>query len=553
MAQAEDVINLTAAIENSRDMNGPRVKSRRQRDAVRGANSSQIRQVRERLANDNEFNSDFVYDRLNIFVRNELAATVTIPLLAIVIAVALHYWAPINEVLSWLFIVLTTKIMLLYSCRSFTKIDRADINIEWWRSKLTTLEFVHGIGWASVAYVGINATEPAAHLLVFASVVVVIAIRVMFASSVMSIVYAGTVPLTVALLMRFIYLDDPFYFTLASLTCGVHVYFIFLASGLTSTVGTMLEFRAKKDLLIAELEEAKAISDSARSRAEASSLAKSRFLATMSHELRTPLNAILGFSEVMDREIMGPLDNKMYKEYVGNIHDSGQHLLKLINEILDLSRIEAGKFELFESDILLSDVAHDCFTLLELKASGKHINFVQDFADGLAPIWADEKSVRQISLNLLSNAIKFTPPHGTICITVGLKDNGEQFLRVCDTGPGIPEDEMPKIMQAFGQGSLAHENAEGGTGLGLPIVKNLIELHGGRFELESVLRKGTTATIYFPKRRILTKIAPLQPLGEERHRRKSSIVICSENDRTLPLPKPRGHGSRLDRVIGRSN
>ena len=540
-----------ATIETPVDMNGVRIKDRRKRDAVRGANSSQIRQVRARLANDNEFNPDFVYDRLNIFVRNELAATVTIPLLAIVIAVALHYWAPINEVLSWLFIVLTTKIMLLVSCRSFTKVDRADINIDWWRSKLTTLEFIHGIGWASVAYVGINAAEPAAHLLVFASVVVVIAIRVMFASSVMSIVYAGTVPLTVALLMRFIYLDNSFYFTLASLACGVHVYFIFLANGLTSTVGTMLEFRAEKDMLIAELEEAKAISDSARARAEASSMAKSRFLATMSHELRTPLNAILGFSEVMDKEIMGPLENKMYKEYVGNIHDSGQHLLKLINEILDLSRIEAGKFELFETDILLSEVAGDCNNLLELKASGKQIDLVENYEDDLSPIWADEKSVRQISLNLLSNAIKFTPPHGKICTTVGVNENGEQFLSVSDTGPGIPENELPKIMQAFGQGSLAHENAEGGTGLGLPIVKNLIELHGGRFELVSVLRKGTTATIFFPTKRILTKVAPLQPLGEERHRRKSSIIDIPRSSK--PRPKPKASGNRLNRVIGRSN
>jgi len=499
---------------------------RAKRASVRNSTYNQVRDLRAKLSNDQDFDSQFEYDRLNIFARNELAATVTIPLLAIVIAVALNYWAPIEEVVIWLFFVLATKALLLWFCRIFLKTKHNDTDVGKWRQKLVSLEFLHGIAWACVAFVGINSSEPAAHMLVFAAVVVVIAIRVMFASSVMSIVYAGTVPLTVALLSRFIYLDNPFYFTLASLACGVHVYFIFLANGLTSTFGTMLEFRAKKDLLIAELEEAKAISDSARARAESASMSKSRFLATMSHELRTPLNAILGFSEVMDKEIMGPLENKMYKEYVGNIHDSGQHLLKLINEILDLSRIEAGKYELVERDIMLSDMARDCNNLLLLKASGKHINFVTEYAEDLAPIWADEKAVRQICLNLLSNAVKFTPQHGTITTSVGGTENGEQFLCITDSGPGIPENEMPKIMQAFGQGSLAHENAEGGTGLGLPIVKNLIELHGGRLELTSVLRKGTTATVFFPPKRVLATVAPLQPLGQEKHRRKSSIVAA---------------------------
>jgi len=452
---------------------------RAKRKSVRNSTSEQVKDLRAKLSNDQDFDSQFAYDRLAIFVRNELAATVTIPLLAIVIAVALHYWAPLNEVVTWLFAVLATKALLLWFGRIFLKMERTDINIAKWHQKLVTLEFIHGIAWAGVAFIAINSAEPAVHMLVFASVVVVIAIRVMFASSVMSIVYAGTVPLTVALLSRFIYLDNAFYFTLASLACGVHVYFIFLANGLTSTFGTMLEFRAEKDLLIAELEEAKAISDSARARAEAASMSKSRFLATMSHELRTPLNAILGFSEVMDREIMGPIDNDMYKEYVNNIHDSGQHLLKLINEILDLSRIEAGKYELLEKDIMLDDMARDCNNLLALKASGKHVTFVEDYAPDLAPIWADEKAVRQICLNLLSNAVKFTPPNGLITTTIGTLENGEQFMRITDTGPGIPELEMPKIMQAFGQGSLAHENAEGGTGLGLPIVKNLMSSMAG--------------------------------------------------------------------------
>ena len=157
---------------------------------------------------------------------------------------------------------------------------------------------------------------------------------------------------------------------------------MFLAKGLNSTALAMLEFRAEKDALIAEIEEEKSISDEARRRAEAANIAKSRFLATMSHELRTPLNAILGFSEVMKCELLGPMQNENYKEYAGNIHDSGRHLLQLINEILDLSRIEAGRYELHEEPVRLTDIVEDCLRLLMLRAESKGLQVVLEFRQG---------------------------------------------------------------------------------------------------------------------------------------------------------------------------
>jgi len=244
----------------------------------------------------------------------------------------------------------------------------------------------------------------------------------------------------------------------------------------------------------------------------------------MSHELRTPLNAIMGFSEVMKAEILGPMANPTYKDYAGNIHDSGRHLLNLINEILDLSRIEAGRYELHEEPIRLVDVAEDCHNLLKLRAEGKGLQVIEDFDFELPQIWADQRAIRQICLNLLSNALKFTPKGGRITISVRDTDDGGQLLSVRDTGPGIPKEEIPKVMQAFGQGSLAHQTAEGGTGLGLTIVKNLIELHGGRFELRSELRKGTEATIYVARQRVMSSLPPLQPLGRERHRRDEAAA-----------------------------
>src|SRR5947208_7956958 len=173
-------------------------------------------------------------------------------------------------------------------------------------------------------------------------------------------------------------------------------YFLLLAHRLYSTTLATIEARAEKDALFGELETSKAISDEARRRAEAANIAKSRFLATMSHELRTPLNAILGFSEVMKCELLGPMQNDNYKDYAGNIHDSGRHLLQLINEILDLSRIEAGRYELHEEPVRLCDVVEDCLRLLQLRAESKGLHVALEFARGLEQIWADERAIRQI-------------------------------------------------------------------------------------------------------------------------------------------------------------
>ena len=211
----------------------------------------------------------------------------------------------------------------------------------------------------------------------------------------------------------------------------------------------------------------------------------------MSHELRTPLNAILGFSEVMKGEIFGAHAVPMYKDYAGDIHDFGVHLLNLINEILDLSRIEAGRYELNEEAVSLNRVVEDCHHLLKLRAGNRGITLHELFEPDMPRLWADERAVRQICLNLLSNAIKFTPQGGEIWLKVGWTASGGQYMSVKDTGPGIPEEEIPVVLASFGQGSNSIKSAEQGAGLGLPIAKNLIDLHGGTFTLKSKLRIGT--------------------------------------------------------------
>jgi two-component system cell cycle sensor histidine kinase PleC len=270
-----------------------------------------------------------------------------------------------------------------------------------------------------------------------------------------------------------------------------------------------LQARAEKDMLIGELEQAKTISDEARHRAEAANISKSRFLAQMSHELRTPLNAILGFSEVMKNEIFGAHSVAAYKEYSNDIHDSGQHLLGLINEILDLSRIEAGRYELNEEAVSLVGVVEDCHHLVKLRAKNRLITIHEMFEADLPRVWADERAIRQIALNLLSNAIKFTPQGGEIWIKVGWTASGGQYFSVKDTGPGIPEDEIPVVLASFGQGSNAIKSAEQGAGLGLPIAKSLVDLHGGTFTLKSKLRVGTEVIIALPPERIMAALAPM--------------------------------------------
>jgi two-component system, cell cycle sensor histidine kinase PleC len=322
--------------------------------------------------------------------------------------------------------------------------------------------------------------------------------------------FAATAPVTLAVALDFALRGGVHNYILAAMTLTAQAYFTMLAQRLYSTTLATLEARAEKDALIGELEQAKAISDEARTRAEAANISKSRFLAQMSHELRTPLNAILGFSEVMKSEVFGPHAVPTYKEYAGDIHNSGVHLLNLINEILDLSRIEAGRYELNEEAVDLALVVADCHRLLQLRGHNRGISIHEAFELELPRLWADERACRQICLNLLSNAIKFTPQGGEVWLKVGWTAAGGQYMSVKDNGPGIPEDEIPIVLASFGQGTNAIKSAEQGTGLGLPIAKNLIDMHNGTFTLKSKLRFGTEVIVTFPAERVMSALGPLE-------------------------------------------
>ncbi len=241
--------------------------------------------------------------------------------------------------------------------------------------------------------------------------------------------------------------------------------------------------------------------------AELANRAKSKFLANMSHELRTPLNAIIGFSEIMRDGLFGSLGSARYTEYAKDIHDSGAHLLSVIDDILDISKIEAGRYPLEEQDMDLVEVLRWSIDIVRPRTNEKQQSMKLAVSDGMPPLRADLRAMRQIMLNLLSNASKFTPEFGRIDVSARILDNGNLELSVADTGIGIPEEKLDEVMEPFGQVDDSSARQHGGTGLGLPITKSLTEMHGGTFRLESTLGHGTKATLTLPATRLLKTVA----------------------------------------------
>ncbi|MGF1611544.1 MAG: ATP-binding protein [Kiloniellales bacterium] len=247
--------------------------------------------------------------------------------------------------------------------------------------------------------------------------------------------------------------------------------------------------------------------------AEAANRTKSEFLAALSHELRTPLNAIIGFSEMMKRATFGPLGSSRYAEYSKDIHDSGIHLLNLINDLLDLSKIEGKKYQLGDDTIVVPAFIPDVVRLIIPDASRERISIELDIYDELPALRADSRAVKQMMLNLLSNAVKFTPQGGRVVVSARCDDESLRLM-VQDNGIGIEPQDIDKVLTPFGQIEGRGKESMKGTGLGLTIVKSLIELHGGRIEIDSAPGHGTTVSLVFPKSRVLP--LALQPVVAKR-------------------------------------
>ena len=243
----------------------------------------------------------------------------------------------------------------------------------------------------------------------------------------------------------------------------------------------------------------------AKEQAESASRTKSEFLTTMSHELRTPLNCIIGFSELMMDASFGPLGNEKYLEFITDVNTSGHHLLSLINDILDLSKAEAGKLELNEVALDVAKEVNICLRLMREEAKSQGVTLVMDIPDAplLLRLNADQRMAKQIILNLLSNAIKFTPDGGKVTLKIWSQPSAGHILQVIDTGIGVALNDIPKIFQPFTQIAGAFNRKHQGTGLGLSLCKNFMELHGGYLDFQSEVEVGSIVTVRFPKERVV--------------------------------------------------
>jgi len=496
-------------IERGRGADPRTAAQRRQRGA-------KVQRAREKLTTSDTGHRGCDIELLRAYaqIRQDSALSAT-TLIAIVFLLT-YYWINSNVVLIWAVLTFSSLILCYGVAKKLAQIEEQRIALRRWSTRFVFTELAHGLLWASLVLLLRDAVEPNARIFLIGILLLVSAFNAVVTATIPMAVYASVLPTSLATLwaVGFRGFDDSSTAVIAVIGTS-QLFFIMLAKRFHQLSFESVYYRSEKSELIAELEQAKANSDEARRRSEEANLAKSRFLATMSHELRTPLNAILGFSEVLKNELFGPHANPSYKDYAKDIHGSGQHLLMLINEILDLSRVEAGRYELKEESISLSLIAQDCHHLLSIRAEKRGLEIRELIEPNLPRIWADERAMRQVVLNLLTNAIKFTPRGGQVTIKVGWTTAGGQYLSVKDNGPGIPDEEIAVVMSSFGRGTLAQKNAEEGTGLGLPIVKGLIELHGGQFLLRSKLREGTDAIIVVPPQRVMNALPQVRASDDQ--------------------------------------
>jgi two-component system cell cycle sensor histidine kinase PleC len=436
-------------------------------------------------------------DQLGLALRNLRPNSILMPALGAVICVMYSKWLPLPKLLEWLGLLTVSSIPLSVVSFRFREVE-ASLKDSGERIAITAgLYFLFSLSWASMAYFLWVPGNDLSQLIIIMLLACTIAgnsalvgaclpllstcLGVYGASAILAALHAGGLIFNGVAVLAVLY-------------CG---YIAYMAHQIHLTARSMLLLRYEKNDLIAELAGAKEESDTARDQALAANRAKSQFLANMSHELRTPLNAILGFSEMITSRVFDAKPEKHY-EYAGLIHNSGDHLLTLINDILDLAKIESGNWTLYESDVSLSALIAEVCGMLAPRAAAAGSTLKSEIDPRLPHIRCDERAIKQVLLNLMSNAVKFTPQGGLITIFAQYLTGGGVCFGVRDNGMGIAKEDQVRVFENFGQGRHDVATIDKGTGLGLPIVKGLVEAHGALLSLESELGEGTTVTVTLP-------------------------------------------------------
>jgi two-component system, cell cycle sensor histidine kinase PleC len=451
-------------------------------------------------ATDTDRDAKLTLDQLALALRNLGPNHWFMPLFAAIICVMFSRWVDTSRLAVWFVLLTLSVIPLGIVSHRFRRAHHTTQDAKTWVTCATLAYLLFASAWASmVIFLWVPGSEIAQMIIVMLLACTVAGNGALVGASrpLAVVVFAiyGTACVIAPLRSGGLIFNS-----IAALAFFFDLYLAYMSSQIYATARDMLLLRDEKSELIVELAKAKMDSDIARERAEAASRAKSEFLANMSHELRTPLNAILGFSELISSPAFETSKEK-HHEYAALIHDSGHHLLTLINDVLDLAKIEAGGVVLRDSEIDLGRLIDDAMSMVAPRAMANGCTVRGEFSNDLPLLIADERAVKQILLNLMSNAVKFTPAGGDVIGFARLESDGSLTLGVADTGVGIAEEDQPRVFQKFGQGRHDVAIADKGTGLGLPIAKGLVEMHGGHMTLESRSGEGTTVTVYFPASR----------------------------------------------------
>jgi len=367
-----------------------------------------------------------------------------------------------------------------------------------WFARFVVIQIAISSVWGLMPWLLWDGSNPLNPIFLGLVTVSVLAWLVVSRASHMDMFLASLAPIVCLTALRYLFGGTLLEFGIA-LALPVYAMQLFYGGRrLTRRVDEDSRLRFEVEDLARELEEARDEALHKRFEAETANASKTAFLANMSHELRTPLNAILGFSEIIAKECFGEVGSPRYKEYAGDIHASGSHLLSLINDLLDVAKIEAGRMDIEAAELEVRRTFETSLKFVGAKARERHQDLVIEVDPSAPVLFADERAIKQILINLVSNAVKFTPEGGRIDVVASRARCGGFQIMVHDNGPGIPREKLDKIFKPFSQVDNRYDRQGGGTGLGLALVRGLSELHGGRAWLESEPGKGCSAYVVLP-------------------------------------------------------